>query len=697
VQIVKRFFVPTVLTISMIVALFAGVPSVANATVRPVNPEISAKSVGVIVTYKPGFEPIAPNGETTGENFSGVELAAPRDLGRGYKALKFETSLTNAQAQKVLLGLQHDPRIETVQLDAQLQFSAASAGASTRDSATAASIIRPFEALKPASAPTAVKGINYFDSKAPRSPRIRLSWKAPTTLNKAKITGYRIEQSSDKKVWKSLIINTGKTSTAVSITSGITIGKSAYYRVRALTALGASRAASAASTAVSVTPKVAPAAPFLVNTVVAKGQAPTWEEQSLVQRGGLTVTYEAVATSDGQEVDSCTTAATSCQFSKLQAGYHYTVHVIARNSLGQASSVFVPDPYFSSQWHLYTEYSIHADYAWRYTKGKSSVVVAVLDGGITAHPDLNANIVDGYDFISDPAYSRDGDGWDANPQDEGDHTNNAASTWHGTHVAGIIGARSNSIGGVGVAPGVKIQPIRVLGTNGGSSSDLIAAIHWAAGIKVAGVPANPTPARVINLSIGTSTPTSCDAGTQAAVRAAWDRGVTPITAAGNSAFEASGSYPGNCYPTINVTATGITGDIAPYANFGDGVDFSAPGGDAELSALSPDGSEGMIVSTFNLGETTEGEPSYGLQEGTSMAAPVVAGVVALIYSVRPDLGSLDVYKILLATVGDFKEGSYCAITATPRTEQDPRPSYCGKGIVDAGRAVQYAVSYKKSG
>jgi serine protease len=105
----------------------------------------------------------------------------------------------------------------------------------------------------------------------------------------------------------------------------------------------------------------------------------------------------------------------------------------------------------------------------------------------------------------------------------------------------------------------------------------------------------------------------------------------------------------------------------------------------------------MIVSTFNLGETTAGEPSYGLQEGTSMAAPVVAGVVALVYSARPDLGSQDVYKILLATVGDFKEGSYCDITAVRYSDDDPRPSYCGAGIVDAGRAVQYAVSYKKSG
>ena len=691
----KRFTLPALLALALFAGLFTGSPNAASASVQNLDAVNSTKSVGVIVTYKPGFEPIAPNGEATGENFAGVALEQPQDLGLGYTALKFEASLSSDQAQKVIRGLQHDPRIASVQLDAQLQFSAATASTSARTSSS--TFVRPLDALKPASAPIQVRGINYFDVKSPRSPRIRISWKAPTTLNKAKIFGYRIEASDDGKAWKSLIVNTGKTSTAVSITSGITIGKSAFYRVRALTVLGASKAASAASTAVSITPKVAPQAPFVDSIVITKGQSPSWEQQSLAERGGQAVTYEAIASVDGQQVDSCVTSNISCQFTKLQTGYHYTVHVIARNALGQSSSVRVTDPYFSSQWHLYTQYSIHADRAWRYTRGKPSVVVAVLDGGISAHPDLDANIVAGYDFISDPAYSRDGDGWDSYPTDEGDYTNDEPSSWHGTHVAGIIAARSNSIGGVGVAPGVKVQPIRVLGTNGGSSSDLIAAIHWAAGISVGGVPNNPTPARVINLSIGTSTPTSCDAGTQAAVRAAWDRGVTPVTAAGNSAFEASGSYPGNCYPTINVTATGITGNIAPYANFGDGVDFSAPGGDDDLAALAPDSSEGMIVSTFNLGETTVGEPSYGLQEGTSMAAPVVAGVVALIYSVRPELGSQDVYKILLATVGEFKEGSYCAITATRYTEEDPRPSHCGAGIIDAGRAVKYATTYKKSG
>lgn len=689
---IKRLFLPAVSTLSLVVGLLTGVPNAASGSVRSLDDANSAKSVGVIVTYKPGFEPIAPNGETTGENFAGVALDSPRDLGMGYKAIRFENSLSAAQAQRVLMALQHDPRIKTVQLDAQLQFEAAGAS-KTAHVSSPSTIVRPFEALKPASAPTLVKGINYFDSKTPRLPRIRISWKAPTTLNKAKITGYRIESSSNKKTWKSLIVNTGKTSTAVSITSGITIGKRAYYRVRALTALGASKAVSAASAVVAVTPKVAPVSPNLEQTVITKGQAPVWRQQLLTERGGDSVVYEAIAVSNGKEVDSCTTSSTTCQFTKLQTGIQYTVHVIVRNSVGQASSVRVPDPYFSSQWHLYSQYSIHADYAWRYTKGKSSVVVAVLDGGITAHPDLDANIVDGYDFISDSAYSRDGDGWDPYPQDEGDFTEDEASSWHGTHVAGIIGARTNSIGGVGVAPGVRIQPIRVLGTNGGSSSDLIAAIHWAAGIKVGGVPNNPTPARVINLSIGTSKPTSCDAGTQAAVRAAWEKGATPVTAAGNSSFEAVGSYPGNCYPTINVTATGITGDIASYANFGDGVDFSAPGGDDELAAQAPEGSEGMIVSTFNLGETKEGEASYGLQEGTSMAAPVVAGVIALIYSVRPELDSEDVYKILLATVGEFKEGSYCATTAPRYAEEDPRPSHCGAGIVDAGKAVEYAIVY----
>ena len=690
----KRRIIAIVTGLAVVAAPISLSSAAAQASVRPTSSASTSNSIGVIVTYKPGFDAIAPNGEATGENFAGVGLGAPRDLGRGYKAFAFEHDLTAVQAERVVQGLQHDPRIDTVQLDSQLQFSAASASAKVDSAGSVASLVRPLTVLKPASAPSLMKAANYPDTNAPRLPRIRLSWKAPTTLNKAKIYGYRIETSKDRKKWTSLISNTAKTSTAVSITSGITIGVSAYYRVRALTSLGASKAISAPSTPVSVAPRVTPLPPVLsISNVIEKGQEAVWDEQNLSARGGLPVVYEAIATSNGNEADSCTTSSNRCEFTRLQSGVHYTIHVVARNAVGQSTSVRVTDPYYSSQWHLYSRYSVHADRAWAVTKGKSSIVVAVLDGGITEHPDLAGSLVDGYDFISNSSFSRDGDGWDANPADPGDYSEASNSSWHGTHVAGIIGARSNTLGGLGVAPGVKIQPIRVLGTNGGASSDLIAAIHWAAGIKVAGVPLNPTPARVINLSIGTSTPTSCDAGTQSAVRAAWDKGATPITAAGNSAFEASYSYPGNCYPTINVTATGITGNIAGYANFGSGVDFSAPGGDSELADVSPDGSEGMIVSTFNLGEQSPGEPSYGLQEGTSMAAPVTAGVVALIYSVRPDLGSEDVYKILLATVADFREGSYCAITA-PRYGDDALPSYCGAGIIDAGAAVIYAKGYK---
>jgi serine protease len=686
----KLQFSAFTLTLGLVLSL-VGAANLSSAQTRPNELATGSKPIGFIVKYREGVSPIAPNGEPTGENYAGVQLNTPRELGMGYTALSFESSVSASASQNALRALARDPRIESVQFDTQLNFQAASTVAAD------ARMVSPLRALKPASAPTSLKASNYFDPKSSRQPRVRLSWKAPKALNKAKIYGYRIETSTNKTKWTSVVSNTAKTSTAFTVTTSIEIAKNSYFRVRALTRLSKSTAISAPSGVVSVIPKVAPLAPVLTSaTVIKAGEPVVWAQQTANQKGGLSVTYEAVVQANGSEVASCETTSTSCSFVGLQANREYAVHVVARNSLGQSSTLRVNDPYYSSQWHLYSQYSVHADQAWRLTRGKSSIVVAVLDGGITEHPDLDGNILPGYDFISNASFSRDGNGWDSNPSDPGDYKNDAPSSWHGTHVAGIIAARANSQGGVGVAPGVKVQPIRVLGTNGGASSDLIAAIHWAAGLVVPGVPTNPTPARVINLSIGTSTATLCDAATQAAVQAAWDSGATPITAAGNSSMQAAGSYPGNCYPTINVTATGYTGDIAGYANFGWGVDFSAPGGDSELASESSSGSEGMIVSTFNLGETSAAEPTYGLQEGTSMAAPVVAGVVALIYSLRPELGSEDVYKILLATASDFKPGTLCATTASAYADSNANnPSHCGAGIIDAGSALARAKTYKR--
>jgi serine protease len=220
---------------------------------------------------------------------------------------------------------------------------------------------------------------------------------------------------------------------------------------------------------------------------------------------------------------------------------------------------------------------------------------------------------------------------------------------------------------------------------GGESKDLAAAIIWAAGIQVPGVPINATPAKVINMSLGTDSPQRCDATTQSAVESVKNMGVTMITAAGNTGTEAFWSYPGNCFGTINVGATGFNGDRAWYSNYGAGVDISAPGGDSRYSSGSPEGTFGRIYSTSNDGRTTIGNPTYSYQEGTSMAAPVLSGVVALMYSVEPTLTFDEVWAILRTTATPFASTSPCSIGVGTDAQ------LCGIGIVNAGAAVEAAV------
>jgi serine protease len=350
---------------------------------------------------------------------------------------------------------------------------------------------------------------------------------------------------------------------------------------------------------------------------------------------------------------------------------------------------------FKDQWYLYSSHGINATNAWSKTMGSKTVVVAVLDSGITAHPDLDNQVIPGYDFVSDVNSSNDGDGWDANNADPGDYFGSESSSWHGTHVAGIIAAQSNAVGVTGVAPNVKIQPIRALGTDGGNSSDLIAALRWAAGIHVAGVPDNKTPAQVINLSMGTDSYTPCrlrgqtTGATEVALAELKAAGVTVISAAGNFNVPANESYPGNCYPTINVGATAFSGDRASYSNFSVldssgqmvGVDISAPGGDSKFPGDSPAGTNGKIVSTLNDGKTSPGNPIYRGEEGTSMATPVVAGVVALIYSIKPKITFDQVWEVVQSTATKFPVGSTCETK-----------KICGIGIINAGAAVAAAAA-----
>lgn len=326
------------------------------------------------------------------------------------------------------------------------------------------------------------------------------------------------------------------------------------------------------------------------------------------------------------------------------------------------------DPLFPKQWDLSEDTGgMRVPAAWDMSSGQG-VVVAVIDTGITAHSDL-PNVLPGYDFISDSTMSNDGDGRDGDATDAGDYCNGSSSSWHGTHVAGTIGAAANNgIGIAGVAYSAKILPVRALGACGGYLSDIADAVVWASGGTVSGVPAATSRAKVINMSLGGAG--QCGSYFQSALDFAAAQGVTVVAAAGNSNAPAAGSTPGNCNNIITVGATGREGSRSYYSNFGPEVDVSAPGGDGST------GGANTILSTLNDGSTTPGAETYGYMQGTSMAAPHVAGAAALIMSANPDLTPADVEAILKQTArplpGSCDTGG------------------CGAGLVDAAAAVRVA-------
>ncbi|MDH0863401.1 S8 family peptidase [Mitsuaria sp. GD03876] len=336
--------------------------------------------------------------------------------------------------------------------------------------------------------------------------------------------------------------------------------------------------------------------------------------------------------------------------------------------------MFTPnDPSFSSQWDLGDVNSgIRAQAAWEKSTG-TGVVVAVIDTGYRPHADLSGQIVAGYDMIADTAVSVDGNGRDNDPSDPGDwysanecQPNDPASdsSWHGTHVAGTIAAKTNNgVGVAGIAFNAKVQPVRVLGKCGGYTSDIADGITWASGGSVSGVPANATPAKVLNLSLGGGG--TCDTTTQTAINGARSRGASVIVAAGNENQNASNSSPANCSGVVTVAATDRYGARAYYSNYGSIVTLAGPGGDVRASA-----SNG-ILSTLNAGKTTPGADSYAYYQGTSMATPHVAGVAALLYAAKPT-----------ATPDQIKT----ALTSSARPFTGTC-SQCGAGMLDANAAI----------
>lgn len=347
--------------------------------------------------------------------------------------------------------------------------------------------------------------------------------------------------------------------------------------------------------------------------------------------------------------------------------------------------LFTPnDPAYAGQQWRYQSPAVFAGglnlpSAWDRSTG-SGVVVAVIDTGVLPHADLAANLLPGYDFVSDLAAANDGDGRDSDASDPGNWAQAgtcgpgspaAPSSWHGTHVAGTIGAvTNNGTGGAGVAFGAKILPVRAVGVCGGFFSDIAAGMRWSAGLSVPGVPNNPNKAKVLNLSLGSSN--ACGTTYQDAVDAVRDAGSVVVAATGNDGQIGIGR-PANCTGVIAVTGHTELGDSASYASIGAGTTVSGPGGGQGLK-IAGDGAG--IYSTSNTGTTTPGADSYSYKLGTSMAAPHVAGIAALLASVQPDITPDALRSVLIDSARPHPAGTYCAT----RTD-------CGAGLADAKAAL----------
>lgn len=368
------------------------------------------------------------------------------------------------------------------------------------------------------------------------------------------------------------------------------------------------------------------------------------------------------------------------------------------------------DSLFGLQWHLdapTTNISgLNMPAAWATTTG-SAVVVAVVDSGVLPdHPDLvalGARLLPGYDLVSELSVANDGNGRDADPRDPGDWVNPtdllnplfagcdlAPSSWHGTFIAGQIAAATNNAQGVaGLNWGARVLPVRVSGKCGALVSDLLDGLRWAAGLPVSGLPANPNPARVINLSFGGDQP--CSWAYQSTIDAVTNAGALVVVAAGNG--DTALTRPADCRRVMAVASVRKDGAKAPYSSFGGRVALSAPGGSTE------GGNATLLLSNNNPGATvpvlysTLPDPldHYGYKQGTSFAAPQAAGVASLMLAVNPSLSPRQLIERMKTGARTHVALGGLAACGTPGVGAcNCTTSTCGAGMLDAHTSVQLA-------
>ena len=335
-----------------------------------------------------------------------------------------------------------------------------------------------------------------------------------------------------------------------------------------------------------------------------------------------------------------------------------------------STPIFRPpsDPLLPRQWNLNAIGMAEAWAQWQAATPKTPVTVAVLDTGYVASPELAGRVVNGYDFVRDAARAGDGNGRDADASGVGQFA------YHAEAIANIIGAAHDGRGMAGIHPGVKVVHVRVAGQDGMIDvNDLVDGLKWAAGLPVPGVPANPNPARLINLSLYADfiSLTRCDARVQSALDAVTARGVLVVAGAANDGADAGGYSPAGCRNVLTVTSVSEGGERPAYANWGRSVALAAPGGEP---------GRGVVVSS--LSGQNSGMGGERAPDGTSFAAPHATGVASLLLSVRPKLTPAQIRDLLTRTATPFPFGT-CDV--------DPLKS-CGAGTLNADAALRAALS-----